>query len=125
MAGSALVTHLLQARLRVPDPEEAAADYERSLGLVRADAGSSEGRLSVAPRDAVVVSTGDIVLEQGGDAGLAGMCFAVSNEDDLRAVRQALGEAATNGAGVVRTQDADGCPIDISVPEPPLRRPGI
>ena len=46
MTGSSLVTHLLHARLRVPDPEEAAAYYERSLGLVRVDSDSSTVRLS-------------------------------------------------------------------------------
>jgi catechol 2,3-dioxygenase-like lactoylglutathione lyase family enzyme len=125
MTGSSLVTHLLHARLRVPDPEEAAAYYQRSLGLVRVDSDSSKVRLSVAPRDAVVVSSGDILLERGEEAGLAGLAFAVSSVDHLHRVRQALGQAGSNGDGIVRTTDADGCPIEISVPEPPRRRPAV
>ena len=122
--GSALVTHLLHARLRVPDPEEAAAYYQRSLGLVRVGSDSGPIRLSVAPRDAVVVSSGDIVLERGDDPGLAGLAFGVSSVDDLGRVRRALRDGASNGYGLLQ-RDPDGCPVEIAVPEPPRRRPAV
>jgi catechol 2,3-dioxygenase len=125
MAGTALVTHLLHARLRVPDPEEAAAYYQRALGLVRVESDSSELRLSVVPRDAVVVSSGDILLERGEEAGLAGLGFAASSADELEQVKQALGAPSSNGDGVVRTADVDGCPVEFAVPEPPRRRPPV
>ena len=41
-----IVTHLLHVRLRVPDPEEAAAYYQRALGLAQVDANSSIIRLA-------------------------------------------------------------------------------
>ena len=125
MAGSALVTHLLHVRLRVPDPEEAAAYYQRALGLAQVDANSSIIRLSLTPRDAVVVSSGDVLLEQGAEAGLAGLGFAVSSVEDLRMVKEALGDAGSNGDGALRTSDPDGCPIEIAVPEPARRRPAV
>lgn len=126
MPEAPLVTHLMHARLRVPDLEEAAAFYERALGLVEVGGSSSVVRLSVAPRDAVVVSSGDILLEEGKDAGLAGLGFAVPNEGELRAVEEAVrrnGGSAENDTGVVRTTDADGCPIEVSIPGSPQRRP--
>jgi catechol 2,3-dioxygenase-like lactoylglutathione lyase family enzyme len=123
-----LVTHLLFARLRVPDPEEAATFYERVLGLVRVGSDDSSVRLSVAPRDAVVVSSGDIVLERGAEPGLSGLGFAVSTTTELAAAAGAVAErtdGAPPGAGTVSFLDPDGCEVEIRVPDAPVRRPPV
>jgi catechol 2,3-dioxygenase-like lactoylglutathione lyase family enzyme len=124
-----LVTHLAAAGLRVPDPEAAAAYYEHSLGLVRVpSADGSELRLSVAPRRAVVVSSGDIVLREGNDAGLAFLTFGVASRAELdhlaaRLERGGVEALPSSIDGELRVDDPDGCEIRVAVSAAQQRRP--
>src|SRR4029077_6583829 len=82
----------------------------------------------VAPRRTVVVSSGDVVLREGEDPGLAFLGFAVSRPAELAAVAERL---AQNGVvppppssdDELRLEDPDGCEIRIAVSPAQQRRP--
>jgi catechol 2,3-dioxygenase-like lactoylglutathione lyase family enzyme len=113
----------------VPDPDESAAYYERSLGLVRVPpVDDSELRLSVAPRRAVVVSSGDVVLQEGKNPGLAFLGFGVSSPAELATVAERLERSGvaplpSSSDGELRLEDPDGCEIRIAVSSAQRRRP--
>lgn len=128
------ITHLSHVALRVPDPAEASAFYQRVLGLGETFREPRTGAvgLSTLPGDYPTVSHHEVILYPGA-TGLDHIALAVADEGALQAAAAALRERgiAVDGPArhepahgpSVRFADPDGRVVELLVQSPPVPRP--
>lgn len=135
MTDGPLVTYLCHVGLRLPDPEAAAAFYERVLGVGVTGREPAERtvRLSALPPNAAVVSHHEIVLYPGEPVSVDHVGFGVADDEALDQAAAVLRDAGEGVEGPhqfervhgpsLRLHDPDGLLIELLVPRAPVPRP--
>ncbi|MDR7482215.1 MAG: VOC family protein [Armatimonadota bacterium] len=125
--------HLARVVLRVPDPEAAAAFYQRVLGLGLTGRGAGGAvRLSCRPAAAVAVPDGELLLVPGSTPALEAVALAL----DTAALATAVGTLHAQGHAVegphpaggaggpgLWVRDPDGLGVELGPPAPAVPRP--